>query len=845
MTSSAMYVGRVGALAVALGVGMAVATGQGVAWAGEDGGTDGGGETNSVGADGSTPSTGTGGDVSTEPPAKTVDEEPSAPPSTPPGGMDTAPSGPTSDIAAPPRQAPSPTQQTITIGPDVVVRSSGGALTSGDTRPPAEERETSTPPSPDNPPTPPAGNPETSSRTSNAVNSFTPTLVVKSPVVETFSPQLSPTAVQRKAAPTPASTTLSTTTVVTDPLDTQLTTTARQSTFSARVSAPVPAQVNPVTTFLAVPTAIISTVTSVLTAVLTPFVAPAAPGSPPNPPLLWGILEAVRRNFFNQTPKIRYTTTPETTGDITISLNKTDADGDTLSYTATGGAKGDVVLNPDGHSFTYTPHDGATGTDTVTITASDGSGHIHGIPGLLNALTFGRFGSTGHTATTTVEVELNTAPTLTVSPGTPDPSDGTVTVTVLTTDADGDAPEFSITTPPGGSVGTPTLVDPATGEYEVVYTPSEAARIAAAATAGDDTETFTVTVTDGRGGAATRDVTVKVTPADIASDPELAVTATQAAVTSEFDEWTTAQAAMEATIQSIDPTLSPSQVTEASLKAQAVITVGLAQSGIRIQDPNAGPTPQLRAEARTVLEDTLGGPLTDKQVQDLTADAMKVAKAGHDLEQPLAVSADAAALAAWNAAGDGKPVFSRIEYTVAADMSVIGRVYFVDPDNDPAQPLFIDDDLEEATFFDPAGSGNFIMDTPNFNNPVIPRFVTVDVTATDSDGNVVTQTITIDRTPPLPPSLSKSAPSATYTWGEIASATGSISNGAAGIISASYESDAARLEAAARYNDARGNEDDFVQELQELTDAVQTTLLNIIATNQTTNSLQQVGRNMV
>ena len=40
-------------------------------------------------------------------------------------------------------------------------------------------------------------------------------------------------------------------------------------------------------------------------------------------------------------------------------------------YTATGGTKGDVTLNPDGHSFTYTPRAGEIGTDTITVSVTD------------------------------------------------------------------------------------------------------------------------------------------------------------------------------------------------------------------------------------------------------------------------------------------------------------------------------------------------------------------------------------------------------------------------------------------------------------------------------------------
>jgi hypothetical protein len=587
-------------------------------------------------------------------------------------------------------------------------------------------------------------------------------------------------------------------------MDTQPTT--RFSTFaavapSAVAPAVAPAPANPVAAFLAVPATIINTVTNVVAAVFSSFVVPA-PGAPASQPLLWAVLEVVRREFFNQNPEVNYTVSkPDALGNITISLNQTDADGDTLRYTATAdGGKGTVALNADGHSFTYTPNPGQTGTDTLTITASDDTyAHIHGLSGLLNALSFGLFGDAGHTATAAVTVTLNTAPTLTATSGTPDPSTGKVTVTLETTDADGDTPTFSITGATG-TVDTPTLADAATGTYTFTYTPSDDARFTATATDGDDTDTFTVSVDDKHGGIATQGVAVTVLPADIASNPQAAFVATQSVVSDQINELNAAQANLEATIKSINATIDDADLKLTTAKVQVLITAGLAQLNILIQDPNPGPTPQLDADTKTALETTLGGPLTQTQVSDLLADAMAVAASQSKLKKPLDTSADAGALTAWNRAGDGKPVFSKVEYTAAQDGTVTGRVVFVDPDNDPAHPLTFTPVEESTQFADPTCPSCFTTPPPDPNNPVNPNIVTFHVVVTDSDGNAVTQSITVDRTPRLPKSLSD--PSEQITYGDILAAAGSIASGVLNYQAAQSSAEAKELEAQATFSEA-------------------------------------------
>ncbi len=293
----------------------------------------------------------------------------------------------------------------------------------------------------------------------------------------------------------------------------------RMTAFTAVTQPPAPAAADPITAFRAVHATIIATATKLLEATLA-FLATRTPGTPPESPLTWTLLAIVRRQFFNETPTLTPTvSTPDALGNITISLSETDADGDQLVYSATDGNKGTVTLNADGHSFTYTPDAGQTGTDTIAITATDDTNpHIHGLPGLINALTFGRIGDSGQAAATTnATVTLNTPPNLTATPGTLDQTTGKVTVTVVATDPDHNPLTLSVTQPAAGTgtVSTPTLVDAATGTYTVTYTPSDTARHTASADTATDTDksdSFTVSVSDGHGATLTATVAVTIAP---------------------------------------------------------------------------------------------------------------------------------------------------------------------------------------------------------------------------------------------------------------------------------------------------------------------------------------------
>ena len=740
MTSYAMYVGRVGALAVALGVGVAVATGSGVAWASTGSESDGGGGSSSAGAAGSMGSTATGPATESKPqtdPGATANTssqkhwKPSV------SGVKKSPRRPALSLTPPTVASPQ-----LTAPTDVL---SDGSSTSAPAR---EKRES----------------------------------VASAPDTKTFvKPRLSKIGT---LAPSPK-TTLSTATVDLTGTDTPAHDTnqvaaqpvpRRMSVAPALTPASVISEADAVKAFLTLPKTIVSTATNLVTAILSSFVAPA-PGAPPNPPLAWALLAVVRREFFNQTPAITYTASkPDALGNITISLNQTDADGDKLVYTAAGGAKGDVTLNADGHTLTYTPHAGETGSDRFTVTASDATEpHIHGVSGLINALSFGLLGDAGDTATRTVVVKLNTPPTLTATPGTPDPTTGKVKVTVIAVDPDGNPLTLSLTQPGKGAVGDPTLVDAASGTYTVVYTPEDSKRHAAAAdnaSPADKSDSFTITVSDGHGAQISTPVDVTVAPADNApvfskvtsstdsagkitgtvvftdadndkltysgstttdkgtvevkpdgtitytptSDARFAATATAGPDTDTFTvtandaHGKTSTTTLTVTITPADITSNPTAALAAAESVISKIASAYTSAGSTLGSTLAGMGIQLSSikqdefaatyEARAQLADARADQsvidniddliheilnnlsLTLAQQETIHSDATAITRAREELTTPIETAADARAVIADDPA-DGKPIFSRVAWTSQPDGSVSGTVTFLSPNNHP------------------------------------------------------------------------------------------------------------------------------------------------------------------
>jgi VCBS repeat-containing protein len=154
-----------------------------------------------------------------------------------------------------------------------------------------------------------------------------------------------------------------------------------------------------------------------------------------------------------------------------------DVDGDTVTYAKAGDpAHGTVVVNPDG-SYTYTPAANYTGTDSFSYTVSDGNG-----------------GSNTYTVGVTV-TPVNDAP-VAANAAIATREDTAVSGTLpAATDPDGDAIAYAAAgAPQHGSIGIA-----ADGSF--VYTPG-------ADYNGSDS--FSYTVSDGKGGSNTYTVSVTV-----------------------------------------------------------------------------------------------------------------------------------------------------------------------------------------------------------------------------------------------------------------------------------------------------------------------------------------------
>lgn len=191
------------------------------------------------------------------------------------------------------------------------------------------------------------------------------------------------------------------------------------------------------------------------------------------------------------------------TSDVTVNqgksttgqLSASDADGDALTYSvSTQPTKGTLALNENTGAWTYLANSDAKGTDSFTISVTDGN-VAKSLTYYLTINTPAEFSSSSKTSVTTNQGE-------------------NYTDTVSATDADGDKLTYSVVQQ--GSKGTVTI-NPDTGRY--VYVPTAGA-------AGDDT--FVLGVSDGN---FTTELTVRIhieTPITVSGD-------TQKAETSEGD----------------------------------------------------------------------------------------------------------------------------------------------------------------------------------------------------------------------------------------------------------------------------------------------------------------------
>jgi VCBS repeat-containing protein len=184
----------------------------------------------------------------------------------------------------------------------------------------------------------------------------------------------------------------------------------------------------------------------------------------------------------NQAPTIQAKDIQKTTmknTSVSGAVVGTDADGDTLAYSkGIDPSNGTVVVNVDG-TWTYTPTTGYTGPDTFTITVSDGK---------------------GGTATATITIQVNEPPNQAPTVLAQDLQKTTLKNTpvsgaVVGTDADGDTLTYSKGTDQSKGMAVVNV------DGTWIYTP---------ATGYTGADSFTVKVSDGKGGIATATVTIQV-----------------------------------------------------------------------------------------------------------------------------------------------------------------------------------------------------------------------------------------------------------------------------------------------------------------------------------------------
>ncbi|MBP2000088.1 C4-type Zn-finger protein [Paenibacillus shirakamiensis] len=166
--------------------------------------------------------------------------------------------------------------------------------------------------------------------------------------------------------------------------------------------------------------------------------------------------------------------TPQNTA-INGQVVATDPDGNPLTYALQSPpGNGTAIVNPNG-SFTYTPANGFVGLDSFTVLVSDGKG-----------------GTAVGSISINVIDQPPVAQDLSLSTNFNTPLNGQIPAT----DPDGDPLTYTVTTPPAN--GT-LVLDPATGAF--TYTPNNGFL---------GVDTFTVLVSDGKGGTAVSNVQIGV-----------------------------------------------------------------------------------------------------------------------------------------------------------------------------------------------------------------------------------------------------------------------------------------------------------------------------------------------
>lgn len=160
-----------------------------------------------------------------------------------------------------------------------------------------------------------------------------------------------------------------------------------------------------------------------------------------------------------------------------VTIAATDVDGDTLTYTAGAAANGVVTGGANG-VFTYTPKANFNGKDSFTVSVADGKG-----------------GAATYTANVNV-VPVNDAPTVAATQNATTVTGVSKQITIAASDVDGDALTYV-----AGAASHGTATGGANGI--ITYKP---------ATGYVGTDSFTVTVSDGKGGVTSQQINLSITP---------------------------------------------------------------------------------------------------------------------------------------------------------------------------------------------------------------------------------------------------------------------------------------------------------------------------------------------
>lgn len=189
------------------------------------------------------------------------------------------------------------------------------------------------------------------------------------------------------------------------------------------------------------------------------------------------------------------------TGVVTGSVIASDAEGDPLSFATFGGSKGTAVISNTG-AFTYTPtwtarHQAAS----LTATSAD-------LSDAFAAVVSDGFGGTTTVPVSVPIVPVNNAPTGSSAVGVPDATTGLVAGAILGSDADSDPLSYSATSAANGTV----ILNP---DGSFTYSPLAQARHNVFFSQGPTTDAFDVTITDGYGGTTTVPVQVDIAPAGV------------------------------------------------------------------------------------------------------------------------------------------------------------------------------------------------------------------------------------------------------------------------------------------------------------------------------------------